>query len=457
MRINLTDIFNIPSAVIYEPDKFTSATGVVIDSRKNVKGKIFVAIKGKNFDGHNFVREAAEKGAAAVVINGKYLPDYDDLDITIVTVRNTIKAFGHLALAWRRKSKAKVISLTGSNGKTTTKEMLAKLLETKFKVVKTESNNNNHIGVPLTIFNVDSKTEALVLEHGTNHPGEIDYTAKIAEPDYALITNIGASHLQYFGDVESVLREKFFLFKATLENGGTVFVNNDDPLLRKASAKIRNKISYGFKGTPDIKAKIISYDNFGRPEMELYYNGRVVKFKLPLLGRANAANFLAASAVALKLGVGKKALIQTAESLQEVKGRLQLKEFENFAVIDDTYNSNPVSLIAAVEVLKKVKAYKRKVLILGDMLELGKESKEIHASLAKEISKLKNFEVLTIGKNMKALSEALGEKAKHFTFRKSLKKYLNETELSGKCFLVKGSRGMKMEEFVEILERKGKE
>ncbi len=451
MRINLNDIFNMPTAVIYEPDKFRSATRVVIDSRANVKNALFVAIKGKNFDGHDFVEEAVKKGAVAVVIDKKNLSRYENIDATIITVENTVKALGYLANVWRKKSKAKVISLTGSNGKTTTKEMLATLLSTKYNVVKTEKNNNNQIGVPLTIFNLKSSTDVLVLEHGTNHFGEIEYTAKIAEPDYALITNIGASHLQYFGSVEGVLEEKFSLFKAALENGGKIFVNNDDSLLRKAAKGIVSKITYGFKGKPDVKGKIVSYDEFARPEIEIYYNSRVVKTKLPLLGKANAQNFLAAAAVALSLGVGKRNLIKAASSLQNVKGRLELKLFEDFILIDDTYNSNPVSVSSALETLKKVKACSQKILVFGDMFELGKDSKELHKNLGEEIRKLRNVQLLTLGKNMKALAEELGSIALHFNTRKSLAKYLSNLDVQGKCFLIKGSRGMRMEEFVELI------
>jgi UDP-N-acetylmuramoyl-tripeptide--D-alanyl-D-alanine ligase len=457
MRINLNDIFDMPTAVIYEPDKFRSASGVVIDSRQKVKNSIFVAIKGKNFDGHDFVKQAVEKGAVAVVINSRKLSLFDDLDVTIITVKNTVKAYGYLAKVWRRKSGAKVISLTGSNGKTTTKEILASLLGTKYIVVKTERNNNNQIGVPLTILNVTPKTEVLILEHGTNHPGEIAYTAEIAEPDFALITNVGASHLQFFGNIDGVLEEKFSLFKAALENKGKIFVNNDDSLLRKASLKINNKITFGFKGKPDVRGKIVSFDEFGRPEIEIYYKGRVIKVKLPLLGKANAYNFLSAAAVALEMGIGKNNLVKAAASLKSVKGRLNLNELNGFVLVDDTYNSNPVSVAEAVSILKKIKAYSPKVLILGDMLELGEESKLFHSDLAKEITKLKKFEVLTIGKNMKALADTLGSNAKHFASRKNLKKHLSKMELKGKCFLVKGSRGMMMEEFVDLIKtRDGK-
>ncbi len=454
MRINLSDIFNIPTAVIYEPDKFRSATGVTIDSRQKVKNKIFVAIKGKNFDGHDFVKHAVEKGAAAVIIDSKKLPLFDDVNATIVTVKNTLNAFAYLAGIWRAKSKAKVISLTGSNGKTTTKEILAELLSAKYNTVKTEKNNNNQIGVPLSIFEANEKTEILILEHGTNHFGEIEYTANIAKPDFALITNVGASHLQYFGDVEGVLREKFSLFKATLQKGGTLFVNNDDALIRKAAAKFKNKITYGFKGKPDFKARILSYDDFARPEIEIVYGNKVLKIKLSLLGIANAQNFLAAATVALTLGVSKKDLIAKAKLLKSPKGRLDLTVFEDSVLIDDSYNSNPLSVKIAVDTLKRIKNYPEKILVLGDMFELGKESENFHADLAKEISKLRKFKVLTIGKNMKHLSDALGEKGIHFKRRDSLKKYLNEISPKEKVFLVKGSRGMKMEEFTEEIKKR---
>ncbi len=241
VEITLNDLFNLHSAVIYNPDEFKNSSSVVIDSREVVKGSIFFAIEGEKFDGHDFVNDAEANDASALIINEKKLSKFDSVDATIITVPDTTEAYGELASMWRKKLSAKVISISGSNGKTTTKDILAVILSEKFNVVKTIANNNNHIGVPLTIFLADQKCEILILEHGTNHFGEIAYTAKIAIPDYVLLTNIGDSHLEFLIDRKGVYKEKSALFN---QHKNLLFVNNDDKILSRKSAGIKNKISF---------------------------------------------------------------------------------------------------------------------------------------------------------------------------------------------------------------------
>ena len=244
IRLTLEDIFEIPGAVIYNPDNYSSVSSVSIDSRKIKRNSLFVAIKGEKFDGHDFIRDVIKKGAAAVMLNENRYKNFKDLDLPVITVKDTIISYGDLAKTWRRKLNAKVIGITGSAGKTSTKEMIASLLKEKYKVNKTILNNNNHIGVPLTILSTNEKHEVLVLELGTNHFGEISYTSEIAEPDYAFITNIGNSHLEFLKNKKGVLKEKIALFKATKNNKGTLFVNYDDPLLKKSCQNYKNKVSY---------------------------------------------------------------------------------------------------------------------------------------------------------------------------------------------------------------------
>ncbi|MDP3442545.1 MAG: UDP-N-acetylmuramoyl-tripeptide--D-alanyl-D-alanine ligase, partial [Ignavibacteria bacterium] len=232
LTITLEDIFNIPGAEIYNPDLFKPLSKIFIDSRKVEKNSIFVAIKGENFDGHNFVLEALKKGARAIVINKNRISKFRSIELPLITVPDTTIALGEIANIYRKKLDTKIVSITGSNGKTSTKDILAILLAEKFNVVKTEANNNNHIGVPLTILKADSNTDLLVIEHGTNHFGEIPYSSRIAEPDYSIITNIGDSHLEFLKDRDGVLKEKSALFTETIKNNGLVFINNDDEKLR---------------------------------------------------------------------------------------------------------------------------------------------------------------------------------------------------------------------------------
>ena len=451
MKITLEDIFNIPTAVIYYPDRYKSVSSVSIDTRTLKKNSIYVAIKGANFDGHDFVNEAIKKGAKAIVVSNRKLRQYENVTIPIISVKNTLNAYAVLARIWRNKLGAKVISITGSNGKTSTKEILAHLLEEKFKVHKTKANNNNQIGVPLTILSAPLGSEILILEHGTNHFGEIEFTAKVAEPDFALITNIGNSHIQYLESKEKILEEKVQLF-INLKKDGTVFINSDDPLLKSVKKNFIKNITYGFKGKVDIKGNKKSISN----QIEINGLDKIISVALPLLGHSNLSNYLAAVSIALSIGLSKKDIIKQTKTLKSIKGRLVEKKFKECTIIDDTYNSNPESVRSALKVLKEYDQRSNKILVIGDMLELGKNSEELHKALAKDIDSYKINEVYTIGKLTRKLSNEIKNVKikKHFLNRISLVKYMGELETIDSVILFKGSRGMKMEDFLTALENR---
>lgn len=457
MKILLSEIFNIDGAVIYNPDNYSPVSHVTIDSRDIRKNSLFVAIKGNKFDGHDFVIDAVRKGAKAVVVNNKNYKRYGSFNVPIITVHDTTEAYGALANIWRRKLNAKIISITGSNGKTSTKDFLAKILEQQYKVTKSLANNNNHIGVPLTILSANSKCEYLILEHGSNHFGEIEYTAKIAEPDYAMITNIGDSHLEFLIDRNGVYSEKEHLLMNTLNGTGVVLINTDDPIIKSKSKLFDNKFTFGFKGRPDFKGTVLSRDHLARPKLRIESNKMNVESVMNVYGDSNAKNVLAAVAAAILMGMKKQNIVKGVKELSPVKGRLNVSTFNDIILIDDTYNSNPASIDAALSVLSKIKTFKSRILILGDMFELGTDSKKLHKSLAKNINKLRNCVVLLIGKNMTALFNELRKdknNVEYFTQRKLLNKYLSNNDLSDNVILVKGSRGMKMEEFVETIRSK---
>ncbi len=473
IKITIEDLFNIPSAEIFNPDAFKPLSLVEIDSRKVKKGSLFIAIKGDKFDGHDFILDALKKGAAAVVIDSRKLKKFSFLEIPVISVDDTIKAYGEIAKIWRNKLSAKVISITGSNGKTTVKEMVSTLLAEKYKVVKTEANNNNHIGVPLTILNANDKCEALVLEQGTNHLGEIPYSAKISQPDYSLITNIGDAHLEYLKSKEGIFKEKSALYYETEKRNGIVFLNMDDPIIRKNAKKFARKVTYGFKGTVDVKGKILGYTDDGKTYIQIKSKllqklktkalsleeslGEAVDTVLPVYGESNAKNFLAASAIALKLGMNGKEIIRGAQKFQPLHGRLDVKKFKNAIVIDDTYNASPASVQSAIELVKKIKTFKSKLIVLGDIYELGKKSPKFHKDLSNLFSPDKKLTVLTTGLLMKNLHKELRKKkvrSIHFYLREALSLYLQYEEIDNSVILVKGSRGMKMEDFVNILEKR---
>ena len=296
LNLTLNDFFELPTAIIYNAEKLNPVTSVSIDSRNVLKSSLFVAIQGDNLDGHKFVKQAIKNGSSVIIIDEKRFKEFSDLMIPFITVSDTTEALGRLAKVWRNKLRAKVIGITGSNGKTSTKEMLSELLSQKYIVNKTIANHNNHIGVPMTIFSTNQKHDILVAELGTNHFGEIKYTAEILQPDFALITNIGDSHLEFLKNRKGVLKEKSFLFNITEARGGTLIINNDDKLLKETGKKLKKKLSYSLSSSnSDVKGKIIGYAENGRPIITVEYNNRKMNFEIPLYGENNAKNFIASS------------------------------------------------------------------------------------------------------------------------------------------------------------------
>ena len=391
-KFTLEDLFNLRGAVIYNPDDYKPTQFVSIDSRAMRKGAIFVAIKGKRFDGHNFVRDAIKNGAGAVIISSRKLKDFDDVEIPIVTVPNTIKAYGELANVKRNKINYLTIGITGSNGKTTTKDLTAILLSEKFKTAKTEANNNNHIGVPLTILSAKPSDEALALELGTNHFGEIEYIANIAEPDIALITNIGNAHSKYLKNKKGVLAEMRVLFDVAERRGGKILVNIDDALLRKLADKYRGAITFGFDESAEIKGEIIGRDKNGFPKLRAIYGKRKLEVKIPLAGKANLLSAFNAIAIALVAGLSNKEIKNGAKKFEQTKGRFEIIRLKDFTIINDTYNASPESMKISIESLGEFDASK-KIAVLGDMLELGEDAEKQHKTLAKVLRKAKIDEV----------------------------------------------------------------
>ena len=458
-RIGLTihDLFNLKSAVIYNPDNFRTIRNVSIDSRNITHDCLFVAVKGDRLDGHDYIDQAVSNGATALLIDNRKLNEIKDVDLPVITVADTIKALGELAGCWRKKLNTRIIGITGSTGKTSVKEMAAMLLSTKYKVNRTIANQNNHIGIPLTLFSTNEKHDVLVAELGTNHFGEIDYTANIALPDYAMITNIGDSHLEFFLNRKGVLKEKLALFKATAKMNGTLFINEDDKYLKNAAKDYNKKVTYGFDSNSTVKGKVNGYSADGRPEIEITYKKNKLKVDLPLYGEASAKNFLASAAVAFTLGLSVEEISEGIKKLNKIEKRLNVKRRKDYLIIDDTYNANPASMKEAFNLAGRITLHKRKIAILGDMLELGEKSDQMHRKLAQLIKSNRFDAVYLIGKLMKNLHEELKKmetESRYFNSRKKLNSFLTGQDLSDSVILIKGSRGMKMEEFVKTIEEK---
>ncbi|MEP0860788.1 MAG: UDP-N-acetylmuramoyl-tripeptide--D-alanyl-D-alanine ligase [Ignavibacterium sp.] len=455
IKLTLNDFFNLPDAEIFNPDRFKDITSVSIDSRKIGKNCLFIAIKGERFDGHDFIEEVVKKKVSAVMINKNQLKRFSDLEIPFITVKDTTKSLGDIASVWRDKLNAKVIGITGSAGKTTTKEIIAAILSVRYRVHKTTGNNNNHIGVPLTLLNAKARHQILVVEQGTNHFGEIKYTAKISKPDLALITNIGYSHIEFLKDRNGVLKEKSELLKITVQRGGVAFINNDDDLLRKFGERLKRKITYGFDNLSDYKAKILSIDKAGRTTIAISYGKKLFQTKLPMAGEQNAKNFLAAFAIAKELGLNDKQILKGLKRIKSVNKRLEIKKFKDIIIINDSYNANPDSMKASLNLLSKMKPAYKKVAVLGDMFELGSQSEKLHKEIGSFINELKLDAVYTLGKFSENITNTLNGRVpikKHFIEKKNLISSLKRTQLKKTVVLIKGSRGMKMEEIYSALE-----
>lgn len=457
ISLTLNDFFNLPDAEIFNPDKLKDITSVSIDSRKIGKNCLFVAIKGSKYDGHDFINDVMKKKVSAVMINKNQLRRFSNLEIPFITVKDTTKSLGDIAAVWRDKLNAKVIGITGSSGKTTTKEIIAAIISVKYRTHKTIGNNNNHIGVPLTLLSARAKDQVVVVEHGTNHFGEIKYTAKISRPDLALITNIGHSHLEFLKDRNGVFKEKSELLKIAIRNGGTAFINNDDDLLRKFGKKLKSKITYGFDNFSNYQGEISEIDSAGRATISIKYRKKFFQVKLPLAGEQNAKNFLAAFAVAKELGLSDKQILKGLKRIKSVGKRLEINRFKETIIINDSYNANPDSMKAALILLNKIKPSYKKIAVLGDMFELGPNEKKYHKELGLFINNLKLHEVYTVGKLSENIYSSLNHNVKvkkHFDKKKNLVKTLMKNDLKDSVILIKGSRGMKMEEVYSALEER---
>ncbi|HEX9251852.1 MAG TPA: UDP-N-acetylmuramoyl-tripeptide--D-alanyl-D-alanine ligase, partial [Ignavibacteriaceae bacterium] len=281
------------------------------------------------------------------------------------------------------------------------------------------------------------------------------YTAPIASPDFGLITNIGDSHLEYLKNRKGVFKEKSALLHETIKRGGKVFINNNDKILKEYGKTVKNKITYSLNEKADFKVSIKGYDKVARPQIEIKNKKNSLTVALPISGEKNVLNFTVAYAIASELGLTSTQILKAVKKLKSYNKRLEIKNYKKFTVINDTYNANPDSMKSSIEILNKIKSRKRKIAVLGDMFELGNESKSKHLDLANFINKTKVDEVYSIGKMMKFMNQKLNGKTKvhkHFSNRESLKKYLQASVINNSVVLIKGSRGMKMEEFVSVIE-----
>lgn len=366
------------------PGKPGLLTGISTDTRTLERGNAFVALKGENFDGNSFIPEAVRKGAGAIIFQGELdTPSRSALrSVTAIRVSDSLEALGDIARFHRRRFDVPVIAVTGSTGKTTTKDMIACLLSPSGAVLKTEGTMNNQVGLPQTLLRLAPAHGACVLELGSNHPGEIAYLAGVCEPTMAVITNVGPSHLEYFGNLEGVRREKFSLLERLASPAIAVLCPDfySAPVVSHLAKKKKPFIiTCGMRGGVDFAGSGLSSTNRG-----ISFSLRGKRLRLATLGAHNVYNALEAVACARVLGVSYPAIREALAGFEFPAGRLKLRRVNGVRFLDDTYNSNPASLRVALKALAGVPVAKRRIAVLGDMLELGAEKERFHREAGKE-------------------------------------------------------------------------
>ncbi len=418
-------------------------SSVSIDTRTLQSGDLYVAISGKNFDGHDFVVQAEAAGAAALMVERLV-----DTDLPQIIVPDTRIGLAELAGFWRQNAAAKIVAVTGSNGKTTVKEMLASILSVNDPILATKGNLNNEIGVPLTLLRLNESHRYAVIEMGANHAGEIAFSSRYAQADVAVLNNVGAAHLEGFGSLEGVAHAKGEIISG-LSPQGTAILNKDDVFfpLWQALAEHRHIISFGFAAEADVTATEISTqveDNHFVTRFMLMAAQQKTQICLKLAGFHNVKNALAAAAACLALGISLTQIKQGLEALKPVTGRLQpWISRQGSLVIDDSYNANPASLQVALDVLTHCAG--EKIVCLGAFGELGDDSVAIHQSMGTLIKAAGVNRLYAVGENARHCVETFGEGAVFFTSQEALIVSLNQ-QLSGKeTVLVKGSRAQRME------------
>ncbi|MDR2192050.1 MAG: UDP-N-acetylmuramoyl-tripeptide--D-alanyl-D-alanine ligase [Endomicrobium sp.] len=424
---------------------------VSVDSRTVRKGQFFFALKGKYYDGHKFIKDVVEKEAAGIVYS------QDDADFakpfpkfpSIVKVGDTLTALGELAKAYRRRfTKTKIVGITGSNGKTTTKEILKLIFSKKDKTVSNKGNFNNRIGLPLSVFELKSDVKYAVFEMGTSERGEIKTLADILQPSVGIITNIGSAHLETFQNTEGVFAEKRALLDAVPEDGFVV-INNDDPTLKKIQQKSYSKvISFALYGGADVFAKNITIWE-QEVSFELHYGSSFVNISMPVRGKFNVLNALAAAACASGFGFDLETIKDGVETFTPPAMRMEtLTTKGSVTLINDAYNANPSSVKASIQAVCEAYGGGEINLVLGDMLELGEKSQEYHFEIGEYINDKKINSVYLLGDTSLYIKEALNKKNVFHAYNaQDLLERLYVAPASKKSvFLFKGSRAMKLEE-----------
>jgi len=430
---------------------------VVIDSREDVRGAMFVALAGERFDGHDFVAQAATGGAAAVMVSRAAV----GLDLPQVVVADTLIALQELGLARRRRFGGPVIAITGSSGKTTTRRLLAAIVSRRFETHQPVKNFNNHVGVPLTLLGLEARHRAAVLELGCSGFGEIALLTRLCEPNIGLVTNVGPAHLEQLGDLDGVARAKGELF-TELNADAVAVVNLDDPRVAAMNRRPAKKVTFGRSAEADVRLVDRRTEELAGQLVAIETGGRRIEARLSLLGAHNAANALAAAAAAVALGLTDAEIADGLSAAEPMPGRLALRPGPlGSQLIDDTYNANPASTSAALEVLTEVAPAGRRIAVLGDMLELGEASLRAHLEVGARAARRDLALLVTVGERGASIGRGAVEAGlpdelhRHAADHAQAARMVRERLCQGMAVLIKGSRGMRMERVLLALTEGG--
>ncbi|MCK9613405.1 MAG: UDP-N-acetylmuramoyl-tripeptide--D-alanyl-D-alanine ligase [Bacteroidales bacterium] len=412
---------------------------IVTDTRKLLPDSLFFALKGEKFNGNKFAKQAMENNVAYAIIDEA---EYKTDDRTIL-VDNTLECLQQLAAYHRSQLSVPVIGITGSNGKTTTKELIYEVLSHKFKTYATKGNMNNHIGVPLSILEIKPEHEIAIIEMGANHPGEIQNLCSISQPDYGIITNVGKAHLEGFGSFENVIKAKTELYRDVEQRNGMVFINNNNNTL-KLNAQNLKQFTYGTNSSADIYVTFLQ----ANPYVKLYWENKKIIIQSQLIGKYNFENILSAIAIGEYFNVDSELIKKAIEEYYPKNARSEFIHKESNTIILDAYNANPTSMMAALENFNLMQSV-HKVVMLGDMLELGKYEESEHEKILEFLVANDYKKVFLVG----SIFSSVNMFSRFLTFKNSiaLREYLKKNPVTGALILVKGSRGTQMEHVLEAL------
>jgi UDP-N-acetylmuramoyl-tripeptide--D-alanyl-D-alanine ligase len=449
--IGIEEVIHACGAIPFNIGNILSITGITTDSRKLQRGEMFVALKGENFDGHDYAETAVKNGAAVVLSHQKL-----DTNIPYLLVENTLSALHKIAKHYKNKFKIPFVAITGSSGKTTTKDMIASILSERYNVLKTEGNFNNAIGLPLTLFKLEKSHEIAVIEMGMNSLGEIEVLADIVRPETGVITNVGTAHIEKLKNRESILKAKTEMF-TYFNTENTAVINGDNDMLQNLHGKPYKVIKYGLDSQNDCRAFNIIEKGEEGISFDVEYQGKTECYQVHMPGIHNVYNALSAICIAKMYGLSKSEIDEGLKKFKPSKMRMEVfNGIMNTKIINDAYNANPDSMQAAINVLASMETLGRRVCILGDMFELGEFAKDGHRMVGKYAAEHHVDVILAVGKMAKEIingASMVGANQMLCSFDSisEVIDHLKELIKTNDIILIKGSRGMYMENIVESL------